>query len=179
MNKIWIVLNFPALATFLWMSCGHSPDGGPRGNPASGETTARTYDPESAYPASERLFDEAEQQLVSGNYRQAADELHQGIIAFRFETGRVHGQAAIRINHSIDTLTRLRSRLRKKQYVAPADLHRAVAHALVLLPDYWRLHRQSRPPVPDDDEGNLFLPVNKVKLREPASLSVSAFILPV
>lgn len=86
-------------------------------------------------PAGSRLFfAKAEEQLASGNYPLAAHHLHEGIVAFRFETGRVHGRDALVINHSIDSLTHLRRLLRRNQPVSSTDLHRVVEHALVFVP---------------------------------------------
>lgn len=171
MSKFSEISGLLAIAVCVFNACGGASDSGvPRSPNASSDTATavREYEGAAEAPvrlsASEGLFAEAEQQLIVGNYRMAASQLNEGIVAFRFETGRVHGNAAIEINHSIDTLTRLRSRLRKRQDVSAGDLHRAVANALVLLPGTWRLSGRFAAPAGDSQQENtrtIAVPVNE------------------
>ncbi len=171
MNKLSEISNFLAITACVFNACGGSSDPGMSKSPhALSDTVAivqeyeRTAEGSVRLSASEGLFAEAEQQLVVGNYRLAASQLNEGIVAFRFETGRVHGNAAIEINHSIDALTRLRTRLRKRQDVSAGDLHRAVINALVLLPDTWRLRGRLVAPAGDSQQENnrtIAVPVNQ------------------
>jgi len=169
MSKLSEISGLLAIAACVFNACGGSSGSGLSRSPnALSDTAAGEYEGAAEVPvrlsASENLFAEAEQQLIVGNYRTAASQLNEGIVAFRFETGRVHGNAAIEINHSIDTLTRLRSRLRKRQDVSAGDLHRAVANALVLLPGTWRLRGRFAAPAGDSQQENtrtIAVPVNE------------------
>lgn len=171
MSKLSEICSLLAIAACVFNACGGPSDSGASRSPGTSSDTAavaREYEGAGEAPvrlsASENLFAEAEQQLAVGNYRTAASQLNEGIVAFRFETGRVHGNAAIEINHSIDALTRLRSRLRKRQDVSAGDLHRAVVNALVLLPDTWRLRGRFAAPAGDSQQENIrtiAVPVNE------------------
>ncbi len=155
----------------LFTACGSSSSPGISKSPESPSDTGiimqqirQATDPPVQISASEGLFAEAEQFLAVGNYRLAANQLHEGIVAFRFETGRVHGHPALAINHSIDALTRLRSRLRKREEVSAGELHKAVAEALILLPDTWRLRGRIDMPAEDnreDEDRTIIVPVNQ------------------
>jgi len=81
-------------------------------------------------PASRAYFLAAEQQLAEKQYIFAATQLDKGIVAFRIETGKMSGAQAMRANHSIDALTKLRKTLRHGEAVDPAVLHGAIVLAL-------------------------------------------------
>jgi len=78
---------------------------------------------------SERLFKEAEKLLVEHRNEAAALQLHEGILAFRIETGKAIGREAARINRSIWLLTRLRSRLQVGDEVTVEEIRGAILAA--------------------------------------------------
>jgi hypothetical protein len=83
-------------------------------------------------PASVGHFIVAEQNLAVGEYHLAATHLNKGIIAYRGETGKMHGRAAQEANRAIDVLIRFRKNLREGKPVDGAGLHLAIQNALAI-----------------------------------------------
>ena len=104
---------------------------------------------------SERCFIEAEHRVALGDYHAAAAHLHEGVVAFRRETGQVHGSEALRVNHAIDALTHLRRELDKGKSVRIEDVRRLVMDALELEPPGLYT-----PPSQNNDT-DLFVPVSR------------------
>ncbi len=94
-------------------------------------------------PPSLTHFKAAEQQLANGHYIYAATQLDKGIVAFRIETGKLSGVHAIRANHAIDVLTRLRKTLRHGEAISTDDLHLAILTAMESEPE--PVHTLPRP----------------------------------
>ncbi len=101
------------------------------------------------------FFVEAEDACARGTHRNAAAALHKGIIAYRIETGKMHGSAATQANRAIDALTRLRQSLREGKVVSAAELHSAIQNALAL----ENLYQPSKGSQLDLQD--LFVPVGK------------------
>ena len=79
---------------------------------------------------SEAHFKAAEQGLVEGQYKVAANRLDQGIVAYRMETGKMSGVYAVRANRAIDGLIRIRKSLRHGNPVPFETLHEAILIAM-------------------------------------------------
>ncbi|MEI6409142.1 MAG: hypothetical protein WCR52_07155 [Bacteroidota bacterium] len=92
---------------------------------------------------SERRFIEAEKLLVEHRNEAAARQLHEGILAFRIETGKATGREAARVNRSIWLLTRLRSRLQVGDAVKVEEIQSAIAAAANARP--VNHHEQAKP----------------------------------
>jgi hypothetical protein len=105
---------------------------------------------------SERHFKEAEKLLVEHRNEAAARQLHEGILAFRNETGKATGREAARINRSIWLLTRLRSRLQIGEEVSMAEIQGAILEAAKVRPAV-RLERSR----PTETYKQIAVPVNQ------------------
>lgn len=88
---------------------------------------------------SERRFIEAEKLLIAHRNEAAARQLHEGILAFRIETGKATGREAARVNRSIWLLTRLRSRLQVGEEVSVEEIQGAILEAANARP---MMHRE-------------------------------------
>jgi hypothetical protein len=91
------------------------------------------------HSASENHFNLAEVYLMRKEFRNAEAQLHEGIVAYRGEFGRVRGEEAAKINKSIWILTRIRTRLKHGEMIKSEELHVAVVNANALQRDH-RLH---------------------------------------
>lgn len=155
-TAFWATIWF---ATYVWSACQQT---GPPQNErvtSDGYDAAQEQDSLPFQSESVIYFTRAEQQLAVREYHLAAVHLHDGIIAFRTETGRIHGKDAARINRAIWTLTRLRSRLHNGEQIGVPELHGAVHTALRLHPKY---HRTLPPPVFKQMEPDpIFIPVKE------------------
>lgn len=79
---------------------------------------------------SETYFTAAEKGLAEGRYEMAAAQLNQGIVVYRMETGKMSGIYAVRANHAIDGLIRIRKSLRHGDTVPTEALHDAIIVAM-------------------------------------------------
>ncbi len=115
------------MLTLLSLSCMrvNSDSGAERDQEASNSTGQKAITPDSHIH-----FAAAEQQLAEGRYIFAATQLDKGIVAFRIETGKMIGAHAIRANHTIDALTKLRKTLRRGDAVDTDALHQAILSAM-------------------------------------------------
>lgn len=148
------------LVVFAGIACQHLA----QDQSAESERTARQDDTLRIHSPSENHFLLAEQHLAIKEYRIAADQLHEGIIAFRSETGRVKGDEAAKINKVIWVLTRIRTRLKHGEAVKPEELHQAIANAVTLLPTN-RQHRVA-PVRKEPADGAVLLPVSDKKVGD-------------
>jgi hypothetical protein len=148
-----VPLFLSGLVVFLF-ACQQSGDNNNAAkSPASGILSTRSGQIDT--PASLVHFSDAEQKLAIGEYSFAAVQLHKGIIDYRMETGKMHGNAARQANRAIDALTLLRKSLREGKAVNGIDLHLAIQNALLVENPDFRLPEQQAP-----DNKGLFVPVS-------------------
>lgn len=75
------------------------------------------------------FFQESENALASGQMIIASEKLHEGIVAYRIETGRFRGEEAAKVNKIISHLTRMRRRLNSKEQINGQEFHALILQA--------------------------------------------------
>lgn len=99
---------------------------------SNGSQPVGAADLQDRVPQSVVYFSDAEQKLDLGELSFAAAQLNKGIVAYRIETGKTHGNVAKSANHAIDALTHLRKNLREGKSVSSHDLRLAIQNALAV-----------------------------------------------
>jgi hypothetical protein len=154
-----VIFELVMLAAFALDACQHLA----QEQTVESERPSHQEDSTRVHSPSENHFILAEQHLAIREYHLAADQLHEGIIAFRSETGRVKGDEAAKINKVIWVLTRIRTRLKRGEAVKPEELHQAVANAISMHPIY---HTRRVPSKKEPADGAMLMPVTDKKTGE-------------